>query len=742
MYRPIGHRKGTNIITKIPRKMKLPTLVADANAHADQAASSGNAFTNAVRAVAQHAIADASNHAPPPHDATPPSTASQTNHAETAMHHVPAKQAAHDEPTTHAQDAPVADASAAHGAPGRLHVTADVLNVRSSPTTRESHNIIGHVPRGTPLEAHDRTGDWISITYNGQRGFVHGAYVAADPVPAHHSGHAADQPSAPSVAGNAETPTHAEAPAHAHVAARAPALHTHPTTSAAGHPHAAAPGHAEAPPAHARATSMPAARHADPAILRAEYQMLLTSARAGFLTPGTAVEAFIKFDRENNGGQMSTTGIELVGMMPIEIANAQVAHPHQKAQPNAAHDPTQDTRGAHAAPAHETPAKGTDPAASTGGAAGTWAPPANAQMTDASLAQLGAQLHDPKADQVLKDLAGVMAVAAKMKPHLTRGVEAAGVERENLVAGIHAVREGLQSLAGGDAKVEAFKVAVNHKVEALSPYYAQVNIMTIESHGGWSTCNMTSLAMSLSTIGKNADAYKESKRPTIVAVAKHFSGDVKSARQVTAGHDATWASLRGLRLPDFVEFAAIANRLHSPNPTDAEIAAAAAYAVAKKTNLSFLAEIAQDFGAKATLSSSTIGKDTNALKNIGDAHHFDADKLVDARNRAEANPSDAKAQQAFENANKKLGALVSNESIEKQLPVEQYKAEVMKVIKPLLDSGAGVISGTYNHFTHCYEMTEDHIRVQDPGHWDRADRKITWEEARALEYFWNYLVVR
>ena len=66
----------------------------------------------------------------------------------------------------------------------------------------------------------------------------------------------------------------------------------------------------------------------------------------------------------------------------------------------------------------------------------------------------------------------------------------------------------------------------------------------------------------------------------------------------------------------------------------------------------------------------------------------------------------------------------------------------MAVIKPLLDSGAGVVAGTYNHFTHCFEMTEDHICVQDPGQWVLARCMISWKEARALEYFWNYLVVR
>ena len=115
--------------------------------------------------------------------------------------------------------------------------------------------------------------------------------------------------------------------------------------------------------------------------------------------------------------------------------------------------------------------------------------------------------------------------------------------------------------------------------------------------------------------------------------------------------------------------------------------------------------------------------------------------LVDARNRAEKNPKDADAQAAYAKLlaadDKKLhGAL------DKQLPMETYRAQVVKEMTPLLDGGAGVIAGCWNHFTHLYEVTEDHIRIQDPGQFRRADCKINWEEARALRYFWNYVVLK
>jgi hypothetical protein len=643
--------------------------------------------------------------------------------------------------------------------PAHLRVTADGLNVRSSPDASGRDNIVGGVHHGDELEADGRDGDWVCISFKGQRAFVHGRYVEA--IPAKVAPEVAAQPEKvieaakeaekPAIADTATTPA-----APSPVPMPLPNLAKHEETEApkaAKHiepkpPAAPVEAHEQAAPATPTATTA-APKHADPAVIRAEYQMLVATARTGFMPTSTAVEQLIQFDRQQNGGEMSPTGLELLATMPFEIAQQHVDKIDEKIPVKPG--PSSVPAPVEAAPAAGTVAPvashgeehGTDAKASAGGPAGVWTPPADAHLTDTGLAQLGAQLNDPKAEQILADLAGVEAVAAKMKPHLFRKVEATGVERENLVAGIHAIRAGLQGMASGDKRVEAFKVAVNRKIEALSPYYSQININTIESKGGLSTCNVTSLAMSLSTIGKNADAYKESKRSQIVAVARHFGKDVQSAERATAGHAAAFASLRGLRLPDFMELAAVATNLHTAEPSDAEIATAAQFAVDNKTSLTFLAQIAQDFGANTQLSSHTIGAAaTKNLKDIGGKHHFETDHLVDLRNKAEANPNDAEAQKAYEDMKATVDPHINNAAIEKQLSLDTYKSGVMAVIKPLLDSGAGVVASTYNHFTHCYEMTEEHIRVQDPGQWTRADRKINWDEARALEYFWNYLVVR
>ena len=288
----------------------------------------------------------------------------------------------------------------------------------------------------------------------------------------------------------------------------------------------------------------------------------------GVIDQPTAIEKLTEFDRGLHQGQLSPTGSQLIAGMrqadvekriPVKVespppANAGVASSHTDAAP---------TPPVHSEAPAPTPAKRDDAstAKSNGDVAthGTWTPPPNAVFTDEEIARLGAALHDPKVDHLLLDLAGVMTLEKELLKN-PEAYEVHGKQRENMVAGIGTVRAQLLSLDATKPDVVKFQVAVNHLVERLSPYHSQVNIRTIES-GQFTTCNVTSLAMSLETIGKNADSYKPSKRAQIVAVAKKYSGDVAKATNTNDGNAAAWESLRGLRLPDFMEFAAIAHEL-------------------------------------------------------------------------------------------------------------------------------------------------------------------------------------
>ena len=116
--------------------------------------------------------------------------------------------------------------------------------------------------------------------------------------------------------------------------------------------------------------------------------------------------------------------------------------------------------------------------------------------------------------------------------------------------------------------------------------------------------------------------------------------------------------------------------------------------------------------------------------------------MIDARKTAETSPHDKTAQAAYEQEKAAFDAQDATRSINQDLPLESYKSQIMKRIVPMLDAGAGIIAGCLNHFTRCYEMTNDYIMVQDPGQFSRSHLKIMWNEARAARYFTNYIVIR
>jgi hypothetical protein len=640
--------------------------------------------------------------------------------------------------------------------PAHLRVTASALNVRTSPSVGDAGNVIGGLEHGALVDSIDREGDWVVITYRGERAYVHGSFVEV--VPAKRPTETAAAP----VAAHTEAPAVAPSPiaaAKVHelaptvlpekVAARAPA-HEAAVQQQPEHSNAAETAPAPAPTAAPHA--QPVAQ-TDPLMLRAEYDSLIAAVAAG-MDEADAIKELVSFDKVHNHGEISATGYQLLGSMPNDIAKSQLAKVQTKVAvkpapaaetpaPAAAHLATSPT-AAHAnaeAPSAAAPAKAAQapaPAPAAGDIQhGTWTPPAGAELDDAGLAQLGAQLNDPRAHQILQDLAGVVALDKDLNKHLV-DKEHAGTGRENMVAGIATIRAQLLSLNPSDPKVHAFTVAVNHRVEAVSPYHSQVNMRTIES-GAFTTCNVTSLAMSLETTGRNADSYSAAKRPAIVAVAQKYRGDIVKATNTDAGHEAAWESLRGLRLPDFMELAAIANAINSTNPTDAEISKAALHAVATKTNIGFLANIAADFGATATAKTMPFADE---ISDFADAQHMATDVLVDARNKAEANPKDKKAQNMYAAAQADQGAKIDGGAIEKKMPLDKYKQTVLAELGPLLDGGCGIIAGCWNHFTHLSELTPDYIKIQDPGLYSRSDRKVLWDEARALKFFWNYVVIR
>jgi len=417
-----------------------------------------------------------------------------------------------------------------------------------------------------------------------------------------------------------------------------------------------------------------------------------------------------------------------------------------------------DPTGTHPTiPGHASDASHTAPAApSTVG----WTPPAGSKLEDPQLLALATKVHDPKLDQLLLDLGGMLALSKTLREtrSLETRFEVKGKDRATMVAGIGVVRSGLDGLSNpSDVDVAAFKVGVNHKLEEVAPYHFQLNIPTIESAGGWSTCNLTSLAMALEVIGKGASAYPTSEHQKLLAVASTFRRDVAQARLTANGTGTDISSLMGLRLPDFLELAAVVEFITSAAPGRDEIVAAATRAVDEKLQARFLKQLARKFGAEAK--DKTIRWDpsntaiqnratTNALENFGGQHRGDGshgvEQLSTARNlmEKEADPRKrAVAQRRYESLLAGQTAAMEGRDIEGNLSLQTYKSAVVRELGPELDAGRGVIAGLYRHWTRLYGIDDDHILVQDPGAWNRTEINVTWAEARAMGYFWTNLVI-
>ena len=327
-YKPIGHTKATHIVTRIGRHLKVPTL--NANVAAAPVSAPDQAAAHDQPATAPHpAVAAATQTA---HGANHP--ASTSHHA----HHQPADAPAEHATAEHAT-APETNASSSHAFTGAAHlrVTATGLNVRSSPTTH-GHNILGLMHHGESIEGLDREGDWIAITYKGQRAYVHGHFVEATPIEATSgaqvakpNGHAHTHHDAPSPV--AATPIHDEPKpetearsTHAHTRSHHEAPkppHLEPDVVAAQQRHAAP---ARAP------EETPQAKH--DRLLQAEHAAILKEFEAGTIDAAGAFDRLFAFERAHNGDKLSALGVQLLYALPTELATrmqaylAHTAHHH------------------------------------------------------------------------------------------------------------------------------------------------------------------------------------------------------------------------------------------------------------------------------------------------------------------------------------------------------------------------------------------------------------------------------
>jgi hypothetical protein len=314
-------------------------------------------------------------------------------------------------------------------------------------------------------------------------------------------------------------------------------------------------------------------------------------------------------------------------------------------------------------------------------------------------------------------------------------------------------------------------------LQELSPYHSQGrNVDILErgekdrarAHAGGiatRTCNVTSLSMALEGLGKGAKDYG-GDRDVVLAVAKVFHPELTAAQLVGGGSKGDFGALEALRLPDFMELAAIA-QLAKGKTDEKSIMAAASDAFDQILMMGFLRDLAKQFGVSAEIKYfSYDGKQTHTVEGKKGKTHEEAgtveadklggstkdqrhavDALIDLRNKAEAlEGGDAKKHAAavkkYEEAKAKLEPALGGKAIEKSVPLESYKQAVIDYIGSELASGAAIETHVIGHFVRLRAVYADHVVIDDPAQAGRAHKKVLWEEARAEGLFDKRIVLR
>jgi hypothetical protein len=397
---------------------------------------------------------------------------------------------------------------------------------------------------------------------------------------------------------------------------------------------------------------------------------------------------------------------------------------------------------------------------------------------DPALAQLVAAARNPEVDAAAGELADLEKKFKGLK-HSEKNEEI-GEGRDELVKRFGSLRARIAALdkAGLDPKVAAeLKALFYRAMNAISPYYFQglniilefdrVNKTTGKLEHVWNTCNITSLSMALEALGKSAADYKH--KALIPPIAQVYKKDVQElatsritgskSAEAQAQHEVSSAELSGLRLPDYVAMAAIVWQMGYKPGSPEDILKGGNLAFGHIPSAEAVIQLARDFGASAKYGAFKLDpsakKDggSHALEDYGSEHN------VQARVHAEAGAKVRELERQLEretNAGKraKLEAEkatveaqlakrepLSDAAIESKLPLEQYKRSVLAQVRPELDSGRQLIVGQFNHFVRLQAVTEDFVIKDDPGRFTGVNMQVTWEEARAMGLFWNWISI-
>jgi hypothetical protein len=369
-----------------------------------------------------------------------------------------------------------------------------------------------------------------------------------------------------------------------------------------------------------------------------------------------------------------------------------------------------------------------------------------------------ATLDRPQVTAIAGELAGLEARSHQLQATASRKEER-GKGRDELVAGIRDLRARLDGLAGIEPhQLAAFKTAVYRKLAAIAPYYFQsrnIDILETPPAAKTRTCNVTCLGMALESLGRTAEDFK-GNRAAVVAAARVYNhkivGDADSDRaaDAIAGTGAAWENLVGLRLPDFLELAAIAHEM-GKDLTDDGVKAGAKSAWDAILSWGNLQALAGLFGANATIKMfdatgiktdrrKHTKADSAVLAEHGNKTRMPVERYINAENQAEATGSKRNIATA-EALRPGYERAVADDSIDERLSLDTYRDHIVGTIGPELDAGNAVIVGLSGHFVRLQAIGSDHVIVDDPARDTRSATKLTFAEARAMGYFHMRFVI-
>jgi hypothetical protein len=303
-----------------------------------------------------------------------------------------------------------------------------------------------------------------------------------------------------------------------------------------------------------------------------------------------------------------------------------------------------------------------------------------------------------------------------------RAYEESGPGRAQLVEGIGAVRAAIAGVADPAKKAGFFR-----RVSAIAPYYTQYANMGIlhknlEITRG-STCNITTVALCLEQMGRSESDYAGNHQKLAAVQAW---AETQTGAQLDSG----------IRLADFMQLAAIVEKLESNDPTDEQIETARWQALNKwiATGAGPLKILFARFGVTAEVVQSPEQDD---LTEIGRQYRDGIWKSVSARQGRERKGQSGDADVVA------AGHDVKNlDEQEEKVDLAGYKQWVRQTYGPILDAGRPVAVGQFYHWTRLQDFNDDYVTIDDPGGTNRLNRKYAWEEARGIGLFAKAVVVK